>query len=93
MISSLYEHRISNHAAARYRERVRDVPAEIAKAEILACLQGAKAKHLRKLVNGSKNTVMVPTGCCTFICSLGNVVTVVNRLRTQESEQWLSLKG
>lgn len=80
-MDEIYEHRISDHAADRYRERIRDVPRERAKAEILECLKGASAKDLRKMARLNKNTVMIRTGCCTMICSHGNIVTIVSELR------------
>ena len=78
--------RISGHAVERYRERVRQVDPAIAKREMLCCLMGASDDDRRKLKKGKKNTHMIKTGCCIFICSHGNVVTVVKKYEREDAK-------
>ena len=73
----IHAHRISDHAVERYRERIRQIDTAIVRSEMLSCLSAADDGELRKLKNGKKNTHMIKTGCCIFVCSHGTVVTIV----------------
>ncbi len=74
---------ITNHAVARFRERVRDVPEDKARDEMYCCLQAASERRLRDLEKG-KRTAMVPTGCCIFIGSRGKIVSVIKEFTNRE---------
>ena len=72
--------KITDHAIARYVERVREVDPGTHKQEILRCLAAAKPHHLRALTRRrKKRTLMVPTGCCIFVFGAGKMVTVLTR--------------
>lgn len=74
--------KISQHAVDRYRERIRPLPVERAREEMILCFNAA-AKHHRKLTKKKGNTVMIPTGCCIFVFGKGGkkrtMVTVLPR--------------
>lgn len=73
---------ITNHAAERYRERIRDVPPENVRAEMEMCFAAAKEKHRQRFGRQKrKRTAMVPTGCCIFVFERGTMVTVLPRDR------------
>jgi hypothetical protein len=40
----------------------------------------ARKRDLRKLANGTKNTLYVKTGCCVFVASKRNIVTVLKEI-------------
>lgn len=70
--------KITDHAVARYVERLRDVADGTHRMEMLRCLSAAKPRHLKALVRRrKKRTLMVPTGCCIFVFSRGKMVTVL----------------
>lgn len=73
--------KITDHAIARYVERVREVAPGTHKQEILRCLAAAPSRHLRALKRRrKKRTLMVPTGCCVFVFGRGGImVTVLTR--------------
>ena len=73
---------LTTHALDRYRERIR---ADATRADVLACLRSAKPKHLKRLSAGRRNTLIVPAGCCFFICSGQKVVSVVKEMREAAS--------
>lgn len=75
--------KISQHAVDRYCERIRPLPVELARAEMVLCFNAA-TKHHRKLAKKKGNTVMIPTGCCVFVFGKGGkrgrtVVTILPR--------------
>lgn len=70
--------RITDHAVERYRERVSMTDTGIVRTEMAELMAMAKPKHLRGLWKG-KNTAMIPTSACIFVCSEGKIVTVLQR--------------
>ena len=72
--------RLTKHAIARYRERVRKIATKDARRELEFCLLDASPRHIRKLKRGKK-TVLIPTGCCFFVGSRGAIVTAYERPR------------
>jgi hypothetical protein len=72
--------KITHHAVDRYRERIRAVPVDQARAEMMTCFNAAKERHRAGLKRRKhKRTFMVPTGCCIFVFEKGTMVTVLPR--------------
>ena len=70
--------RITDHAVERYRERISMTDTGVVRTEMAELMAAAKPKHLRGLWKG-KNTAMIPTATCIFVCSEGKVVTTLER--------------
>lgn len=71
---------ITDHAIARYRERVANVSEAEAVAGIIAAFLHAKDSHRRR-IKRRRNTVMIPSPTCVLICSEGKVVSVIKTFR------------
>lgn len=69
----------------RYRERIRDVPEDKIRDEMLCCLRAAKPRHLKGMERRKKRTQIVPTGCCFFVFAKGNMVTVLKEMTPRKS--------
>lgn len=75
--------KISQHAVDRYCERIRKVPVERARDEMVQCFHAAE-KHHRRLAKKKGSTVMIQTGCCLLVFGGGKrnrtIVTVLPRV-------------
>ena len=76
--------RITDHALERYRERVNP---SAGRSDMMSCLRSAKPKRLKLLEAGNRNTLIVKTGCCFFICSGSSVVSVVKEVRAKPKDE------
>ena len=81
-MTEIYAHRITTHAVERFSERIRPLPADdaAAKEEMLCCLRAANPNRLKKIDRKGRRTLIVPTGCCYFVFSKGNMVTVLKEV-------------
>jgi hypothetical protein len=74
----------TRHALTRFRDRVIGPQADRkrAKSELTSCLMSAKSKDLAAAKLG-KNC-FVALGCCLLVCEDRKIVTVLDKLRTDE---------